>query len=387
MSRIFDVTANTEALCLDAQGRSETTFTVTNTSGRALRGRAALKGLGPTQAAWLSTTETERDFDPGGTHQFAVKVAVPVGAPAGKYSFRLDAVSVEKPDEDYTEGPVVSLEKAAAVKPAPFPYWILAVVALVLLGGGAAAFLLARGGGVAVPDVAGKPVAEARTLLTAAKLAAGGETTEAAADKTPGVVLRTDPKAGTKVKENAPVALVVAGEKAAEMVTVPNVVGLPVGRARETLQAAKITFKENAPIASPVTGDWTILYQKDQVIKQTPNADALVPANTEVVLDVAGETVKVPAVVGQKLPWALTQMANEGLLVAVTGDEDKLGGEHTVQSTLPDAQQPVLKGSQVTVRMPGSLIFIPSRSLRLKFQRGRELLRGPTDPVIVSPGP
>jgi hypothetical protein len=36
-----------------------------------------------------------------------VKVAAPPGAPAGKYQFRLDAISVINPDGDFTEGPAV----------------------------------------------------------------------------------------------------------------------------------------------------------------------------------------------------------------------------------------------------------------------------------------
>jgi len=59
------------------------------------------------------------------------------GAPGGKYPFRLDVASALNPDEDFTEGPTVSVEIAAATVPPPpkkkFPLWIIFVIAGVVL--------------------------------------------------------------------------------------------------------------------------------------------------------------------------------------------------------------------------------------------------------------
>jgi hypothetical protein len=52
----------------------------------------------------------ERDFSPNATQQVNVQVVVPAGATPGNYNFRLDLISVENPDEDYAEGPVITFD-------------------------------------------------------------------------------------------------------------------------------------------------------------------------------------------------------------------------------------------------------------------------------------
>ena len=85
MARVFAITTPATSLRLDAQGRAETSFTVSNASGRALRGRAEVRATDATQKGWLSVAgDAERDFPPNGTHQIAVRLAAPPGSPAGK---------------------------------------------------------------------------------------------------------------------------------------------------------------------------------------------------------------------------------------------------------------------------------------------------------------
>jgi hypothetical protein len=145
MARPFNVTAAADSVRLDAQGRGATTYTVSNISGRARRGRARLVPGDPAQGSWLSVEgEAERDFTADGTQQYVVKIAVPPGTPAGKFTFGLDVVSVENPDEEFTQGPKVAFEVAPPAKKKPFPWWIIAVIAALLVVGGLVAWLLHR---------------------------------------------------------------------------------------------------------------------------------------------------------------------------------------------------------------------------------------------------
>lgn len=147
MPKSFAITTTaTEKLTADANGHAEALFTVTNATQRPVRGMAKPKGLGETRREWLSILgDSERDFGGGATEQFTVKFDAP-GAPAGKYPFRLDVASFSNPDEDFTEGPTVTLEVAGAAKPAPkpFPKWIwLVIAAIVILAvGGVVTWLL-----------------------------------------------------------------------------------------------------------------------------------------------------------------------------------------------------------------------------------------------------
>jgi hypothetical protein len=130
------VTAAGQRVNLDTAGAAQASFTVTNTSPEGRKGRLLARPRDPAKAEWLSVVgESTRDFAPNAAEPVVVQLNVVPGSPAGSYSFRLDAVSEDDPDEDYTEGPSVAFE--VAPPPAPtkkkFPWWILIVAAVVLL--------------------------------------------------------------------------------------------------------------------------------------------------------------------------------------------------------------------------------------------------------------
>ncbi len=122
MATAFDITTATNTVLLGADRTGTAVFTVTNQTGHAVRARASLVPVAPTEAGWLTLAGlTERDYPIGGTEQLSVSVAVPVEATAGRYPFRLDVVSVLLPDEDWAQGPVVAFEIAATPEPIPEP--------------------------------------------------------------------------------------------------------------------------------------------------------------------------------------------------------------------------------------------------------------------------
>jgi hypothetical protein len=140
MAKSFSTTTATMTLKADAAGHAQAVFTVTNATPRPIRGMARARALGDTKREWLSVAgETERDFGGGTTEQFTVNFDA-AGAPAGKYPFRLDVSSARNPDEDFTEGPTVTVEVAGAPPPPPPPppkkWWIIFVIigGVVLIG-------------------------------------------------------------------------------------------------------------------------------------------------------------------------------------------------------------------------------------------------------------
>ena len=213
MNRIFAITAASERVTVGGDGRGEITFTVTNSSARPLRGQLRVRPLGSTRREWLSITgETERAFSPNATQQIVVKVATPPGAPAGKYQFRLDAISVINPDDDFTEGPTVDLEvKATEAPKKAFPWWIVAAAA-----GGVVLIVtltwLLWPSGVEAPDVVGLDVAEATKKFEDLKFKV-----EVTRQVNPSVALNRvfsqDPQGKTTAKEGATVMLLVAAQK------------------------------------------------------------------------------------------------------------------------------------------------------------------------------
>lgn len=133
MRRGFAITTSTSSVRVSGAGQAVVTFTVTNALGRPVRARALLEPEGAVRPEWLSLAgDSERDFPSDGTHQFTVRIAVPPGTPEGTYAFRLSAVSVENPDEDFTTGPSVGFQvsrPAVPVKKKPFPWWAVALAA------------------------------------------------------------------------------------------------------------------------------------------------------------------------------------------------------------------------------------------------------------------
>jgi len=211
MARPFQVTAASETVRLDSKGQGELAFTASNVSGRPLRGRAKLAPPDPASKAWLSLSgEPEQDFPVDGTKQFTVKITVPPGTKAGKYNFRLDVVSVQNPDEDFTQGPTVAIPVAPSpVQRKKFPYWIIAVAAVVLIVLGGTLWYVLSPKKVNVPDLTRKSLDEAKQELSQVKLKEVDQP-QTTLDTPMGHVISQQPAAGTSVEQGATVTLIVA---------------------------------------------------------------------------------------------------------------------------------------------------------------------------------
>jgi hypothetical protein len=105
-SPVFTVTTPSVSVTLTDNRIGEVPFTVTNVSNRKLRARAKTTPAAGAPAEWFSVEgDSELDFEVGAARQFVVRIDPPLGAAAGTYAFRLDAVGIEHPDDDYSEGP------------------------------------------------------------------------------------------------------------------------------------------------------------------------------------------------------------------------------------------------------------------------------------------
>lgn len=146
-ARAFAITASaTEPQRVDASGEASFVFTVSNALGRPVRARATVTPEGDTRREHVGVTgEVERDFAADGTQSWSVRVRVPPETPPGTYAFHLLVASVSNPDDEYADGPRVQFVVAAKEAPRPFPWWIVALVAgvVVLVGGGGLAWWLA----------------------------------------------------------------------------------------------------------------------------------------------------------------------------------------------------------------------------------------------------
>ncbi|HEX8702417.1 MAG TPA: LamG domain-containing protein [Myxococcaceae bacterium] len=141
MPRSFAITTSEPSLKLSPAGRGELTFTVSNTLGLPVRVRTVIEPEGQAPREWFTLMgDAERDLAPDGTQSYSVKLAVPPGTPEGQHAFHLLVANVANPDEQFAIGPSVAfqVQRPAPVTRKPFPWWIVAVAAGVLLITGAA---------------------------------------------------------------------------------------------------------------------------------------------------------------------------------------------------------------------------------------------------------
>jgi hypothetical protein len=116
---VFTVTTPSVTVTLSGNRMGEVPFTVTNVGNRKLRARAKVSPAPGAPSDWFSVAgDSERDFEIGAARQFVVRVDPPLGAPAGTYAFRLDAVGVENPNDDYSEGPSLPGHHSAVLRAA-----------------------------------------------------------------------------------------------------------------------------------------------------------------------------------------------------------------------------------------------------------------------------
>nr|WP_320015359.1 hypothetical protein [uncultured Desulfobacter sp.] len=142
MARDFAITTVKSQIELKKGKKSSVSYTVTNSTGNQLTARARISPLEGADESWFTIEgESERDFAENDTQQYSVSVNIPAETQSGSYKFKLDVFSVENPDEIFSEGPVIEILISEAPvdndnNDKPFPLWIIAVIAAVILIGG-----------------------------------------------------------------------------------------------------------------------------------------------------------------------------------------------------------------------------------------------------------
>jgi beta-lactam-binding protein with PASTA domain len=351
MAKLFNITLPTDSAPLKLRPGQKATvqYTVTNLSGRKVRGRVTLKPDDPAvKNNWVKPpVEAEQDFDDkAGTFQFKVGVELPANATPGKYTFRLDAVNAEIPDEGDT-GPTCSFE-VLAVPVNKMPGWIIpvaAVVVLLIIGGVVFAIMHKPSkpddntGLVAMPNEVGKNAADASDELTKLHFTVTVTSKPASAEQANKVISQSVDQ-DTKVDPLKTSVALVVGSPA---LRVPSLIGMSYAdaMARLSQQQFRNVTSENKPVTNVNPGF---------VSAQTPDAGADVQADVAIHLTVAAQLITVPQVTGMAFGNAVLRLRQASLDYGnVTGVQ--ADGIVQAQSPAPNAQVPV--GTKVNLALPG----------------------------------
>ncbi|MFI9587263.1 Stk1 family PASTA domain-containing Ser/Thr kinase [Streptomyces sp. NPDC052236] len=196
---------------------------------------------------------------------------------------------------------------------------------------------------VKVPQVKGKPQAEAEQELKKLGLAPGVVTKEFSEEVTQGAVIRTNPAAGTARSPDSAVALVVSQ---GAPIDVPDVTGETVAEATSKLEGAGFTVKVAAEqINSP--------QDVGSVARQSATEGSQLARGETITLTVSKgpRMIEVPDVVGDNVDAAKKALESAGFKVKVERNFPFLGD--TVESQSAKGGSTAAEGSTITIKTKG----------------------------------
>lgn len=219
------------------------------------------------------------------------------------------------------------------------------MIAAILVGGGLFA-LGSRGGEVVIPDIEGLTESEAIALLDEKKLSVSSKVEEVSDDEVEkGLVVKTNPPIGTKVKEKAEITLYVStGSQKIKMKDYTN---------EELTDAMDDLLSKGFKEANiDIQKEYSDTVGNNRVIKQTPKGNrAVAPDETGVTLFVSkgAESFSLENMYGYSKNRATSYLDSVGLSMLESGEYSDVIPQGQVIYTVPNSGSSVSKGDTITV--------------------------------------
>ena len=231
---------------------------------------------------------------------------------------------------------------------------------------------------VPVPDVAGLSAADGQAAIEAAGLVATSEE-QLSADVEAGLVIETDPAAGTEVELGSTVTVMVSTGPAT--VPVPDVAGQAAADAQAALEAAGFVVTSTEQASDDIEAGF--------VVSTNPSAGTEVAPGTTVDMAVSTgpEAVKVPEFIGMTTDEATTLAEEFGLTITFVEDPDAPDADGIVVDQTPEPGEMAEFGSEVVaqlsplIREPYVVVSVDTN--RLMTTTGINFLPGSTTQLRV----
>ncbi|WP_307613468.1 Stk1 family PASTA domain-containing Ser/Thr kinase [Pseudarthrobacter sp. W1I19] len=234
--------------------------------------------------------------------------------------------------------------------------WVVVLVIAALLATGAGWFFgMGPGSAAAIPAVANKTVAEAQGLLS--KAGFQSTTSDVFDDDVPsGLVVGTEPPAGSEIRKFQPVSLFVS--KGPQLFPLPKLTGSTLEEAKTGLSTAEMALGEVTEQFSETAAAGVVLSQDP-----APGTPARHGTPVRLVVSKGPEPIPVPNVVGLEEDKAVDAIESAGLKADVTREEvfDKNIPEGAVVSQQP-ANGTLTRGGTVTLTISKGprMVEVPS---------------------------
>jgi serine/threonine-protein kinase len=234
--------------------------------------------------------------------------------------------------------------------------WVVVLVLAALLATGAGWFFgMGPGAAATIPEVANKTVAQAQQLLSDAGFRS--TTSDVFDDDVPtGLVVGSEPEAGTEIRKFQPVSLFVS--KGPQLFPLPELAG-------GTLEEAKNSLNSSGMALGTITEEFNEEAAAGVVLSQEPAAGTPARRGTpvELVVSKGPQPIPVPSVVGQDEADAVEAIEAVGLTAEVAREEvfDRNIPEGAVVSQTP-ASGTLTRGGTVTVTISKGprMVEVPS---------------------------
>ncbi|MGZ4679285.1 MAG: Stk1 family PASTA domain-containing Ser/Thr kinase [Ilumatobacteraceae bacterium] len=201
---------------------------------------------------------------------------------------------------------------------------------------------------VPIPDVKGKSVADATSMLTGAGFTVSPDTVFVVdSTMTPGNVLSTNPPFGQSAKQGTVVILTVS--KTPDQVSVPDVTGQTSDAAKAVLAAEPYTFDVT------VTSEPNATIAADTVLRTDPAVNTPIAKGSKinVIVSAGPAKVRVPPVEGLTEAAARNQLTTKGLLANVVYQTLATGSPQdgiVISQSIPSTEM-VLPGTTIRLQV------------------------------------
>lgn len=166
-------------------------------------------------------------------------------------------------------------------------------------------------------------------------------------EKEPGIILSQSPEAGSKITEGSTVTLVVAASE--KDITMPNVYGLTLEMAEQTLKQSKLSIFKAMKINSDTVEEGKVIYTD-------PKANSIVSGDQEITIYVSDgpstttiETIKVPDVIGLTKSGAREFLTKYGFTNVEFKTQDSTYPKDVVISQSPSVGSSAKATDKITV--------------------------------------
>ena len=219
-------------------------------------------------------------------------------------------------DDDDDDGEFGRKGKSAKIK--KIVIGVACAVVLILLGAGVYGLSGVFKGGkeIEVPNLVGMDIDKAKSTLEGLNLTLVEAGEETSTEYPEGTIMQMNPEAGTKVKENSEVRVIVSGGE--NKLKMPDLLEYDLDKAKEILSSYGLKISNTSEAYSDDVA-------KGEIISQVPAKDTEITKDAEISVVISlGSKIKyttVPGVSGLKAEDAQSKLSNNGLNVSVTSKE------------------------------------------------------------------